>query len=346
MTRKVLSILSILVAFGLLTTGGSLAGVTPAPEIAPAVQAAPLMPQAPAAPTPCGQAEPGPPRSMPTPAGGTARPSGTVQKDVTYCTIDGAALTMDIYTPHTSRGSPAPVALYVHGGGWRAGDKSRGEGIKDIPELVGRGYLVAAVNYRLAPRYRFPAQIEDVKCAVRYLRANAASYNLDPNRIGAWGGSAGGNLVALLGVADPGAGLEGTDGCVEQSSRVQAVVDMFGPTDLTANGFYALHESIFREVFGATSPQDPALARASPVRYVSKDSPPFLILQGDRDHMVPPNQSQELYDRLTAAGVLARLVVVRNAGHLFAPSGGTISPSRAELTTIIADFFDKTLRNK
>src|SRR5207253_7695708 len=135
----------------------------------------------------------------------------------------------DVYLPTVRVSGPSPVVMYVHGGGWTSGDKSWVDGVLKESEFTGRGYLVAAVNYRLAPQYRWPAQIEDVKCAVRYLRANAATYNIDPNRIGAWGTSAGGHLVALMGLAGPDAGLEGKGGNPDQSSRVQAVVDMFGP---------------------------------------------------------------------------------------------------------------------
>lgn len=272
----------------------------------------------------------------------TAQPS-SVKKDITYCAADGVALKMDLYFPNKSDGKPAPVAVYVHGGGWTSGDKGSGAGMIDVAELAARGYLVASVNYRLAPQYKFPAQIQDVKCAIRYLRANAATYNLDPNRISAWGGSAGGHLVALLGVTDAGAGLEGNSGYADQSSRVQAVVDMFGPADLTME-FDGANQRIGQQVFGASSNKDPILTRASPVTYISKDDPPFLILQGEKDTLVPPSQSQELYDRLKAGGVPATLVMVKNAGHGFAPTGGAISPTRAELTKMIADFFDKNLK--
>ncbi len=129
----------------------------------------------------------------------------------------------------------------------------------------------------------------------------------------------------------------------EQLSRVRAVVDMFGPTDLEAFNLATTHVRTYRQVFDVSARDDPMLRRASPVTYISKDDPPFLILHGDKDAIVPSTQSQELYDRLKAAGVPATLVMVKNAGHGFVPSGGAISPSREELAKMIAGFFDQNL---
>jgi acetyl esterase/lipase len=261
---------------------------------------------------------------------------------VAYCKRNGVALKMDIYFPKQAKDVAMPIVVYVHGGGWIAGSKGRGPGMSDTPALLERGFVVAAVNYRLAPKYKFPVQIEDVKCAIRFLRAHALPLHIDPKRIGAWGSSAGGHLVALLGLTDASAGFDVGE-YLDQSSRVQAVVDMFGPTNLMTwsrgtNGVFA------KRVFGITSKDDPMLARGSPVTYVSKDAPPFLILQGEKDGLVPPSQSQELYDRLKEAGANVNLVMVKNAGHAFTRSGGKIDPSRADLTKMIADFFDKNLR--
>jgi acetyl esterase/lipase len=267
---------------------------------------------------------------------------GTIARDVTYGIADGVALKMDIYYPKMAEGA-VPAILYVHGGGWTKGDKRAGAGSAEIPELVSRGYLVAAINYRLAPQYKFPAQIEDVKCAVRFLRANAATYGIDPDHIGTWGGSAGGHLVALLGVTDAAAGFDGNGGYADQSSRVQAVVDMFGPTDLTAM-FQGAGPRLMEQVFGTTDKNSDIVKRASPVTWVSSDDPPFLILHGEKDTLVPPSQSKILYERLIAAGVPATLTIVENAGHGFAPAGGTIDPSRIEITGLVADFFDQYLK--
>ena len=261
---------------------------------------------------------------------------GVTEKDVTYCTMGGVALKMDVYYP-SSNEAPWAVTMYVHGGGWSSGDKAQGAGALEIPSLQGAGFLVVSVNYRLAPEYPFPAMIEDVKCAVRFLRANAEHFNLDPNRIGAYGGSAGGHLVNMLGVTDPGAGFDVGE-YLEYSSRVQAVVDMFGPADLTVEfpgGYGRLGDTVFGGL-------DAALA--SPVTYVTSDDPPFLILQGDQDTTVPPEQSQIFYDWLVSANVPATLVMVKNAEHGFRPVGGAIDPTREQLTQMAVDFFNQYQR--
>ncbi|MBI5842577.1 MAG: alpha/beta hydrolase [Chloroflexi bacterium] len=261
---------------------------------------------------------------------------GTSQRDIAYCTMDGVALKMDVYYP-SSNESPWPATMYVHGGGWSSGDKAEGVGALGIPSLQRAGFLVVAVNYRLAPEHPFPAMIEDVKCAVRYLRAHAGEYNLDPNRIGAWGGSAGGHLAALLGTSDESAGFDVGE-YLDQSSRVQAVVDMFGPTDLTAQ-FEGGYEKASRVFNGF----DPALA--SPVTYVTPDDPPFLMLHGDSDELVPIEQSQILLAALQTAGVPAELVTVTNAGHSFKPvTDAPIDPTREELSGLVVDFFLEHLK--
>lgn len=265
-----------------------------------------------------------------------------IQRDVTYGEADGVALKMDLYFPKQPASKPMPALMYVHGGAWRTGDKAMGAGMMAVSELLKRGYLVTSINYRLAPKYKFPAQIEDTKCAVRYLRAHAKEYDLDPNRIGVWGGSAGGHLVALLGLADEKAGLEGKGGWADQSSRVQAVVDMFGPTDFVAIG--EGNQRVGEDVFGVTSAEDPILKKASPVTYVRKDAPPFLILHGDKDRVVRLRHSEELNRKLNAVGASSELVVVKNAGHGFAPDGGEPDPNRMELAKRIGEFFDKNLK--
>jgi len=280
------------------------------------------------------------PSVTPTNQAGLPPVPTTLQIDLTYCTTaDGVKLTMDLYQPKNVT-APAPVVLYVHGGGWTGGDKSDGSGLFFEQELVRRGYVMAAINYRLAPKYTFPAQIEDVKCAVRYLRANAARFNLDPKRIGAIGGSAGGQLVSLLGVSD---NEWNTGENSDQSSRVQAVVDMFGPTDLQAI-FAGRGDRLALLVFNISGPNDPALQKFSPVTYITPDDPPFLILHGDHDRVVPLEQSQILYDKLKSVGVPVEMLVVKNAGHGFIPVNGDIQPSMPELVQLVANFFDKYLK--
>ena len=260
---------------------------------------------------------------------------GTVERDVTYCTMDGVELKMDVYYPFENSGR-FPVTMYVHGGGWQKGDKGGGAGEAEFLELQKAGFLMVSVNYRLAPDYEFPAMIEDVKCAVRSLRAHADEFNLDSNRIGVFGSSAGGHLVALLGTTDESAGFDVGE-YLDQSSRVQAVVDMFGPADLTAS--VANDSETVQNAFGNFD-----LALASPVTFVSVDDPPFLILHGEEDTLVPIEQSEELLAKLQAAGVPAELMRVANAGHGFKPVGGDPNPSRVEISQRIVNFFEETLR--
>ena len=266
---------------------------------------------------------------------------GSVDQNVTYGIADGVELKMDIYYP-ASATKAVPAVLYVHGGGWITGAKPSleiaSQGI--FAKMLSRGYIMAAIDYRLAPEYKFPAQIEDTKCAVRFLSGHASEYGIDPTHIGAIGESAGGHLVALLGVTDSKAGFEGNGGNQRESSRVQAVVDLFGPTDLVTYGA----ASQLRAVFGTSDRESEVLVNASPVTWVSKDDPPFLILHGDMDNTVPLDQSQTFYDRLVKSDVPATLVVVKNAGHGFQPVGGTVSPSPSELSTMTADFFDRYLK--
>jgi acetyl esterase/lipase len=277
-----------------------------------------------------------PPTITPTPP-----PPGSTLKDVTYCTAEGVDLKMDLYYPARISG-PLPVAVYIHGGGWITGDKEKADHNLEGKAVLAQDYLLVALDYRLAPKYRFPAMIEDVKCAIRSLRAHAAQYGLDAERIGVWGVSAGGHLAALLGTADEIAGYD-VGQYLEQSSRVQAVVDFYGPVDLrlplTGDANELVHDA-----FGTDDPQAPILVLGSPVTWVSADDPPFLILHGDSDSLVPLRQSQELFERLVAAGVPAELVVVTNGGHGF--GGVDLQPSRAALVQRVVEFFDQYLKGQ
>lgn len=268
--------------------------------------------------------------------------SYTVERDVVYKTVGDCSLKMDIYRPTAADGL-TPAVVYIHGGGWYSGDKTTGAGQDDIAEMISRGYLVAAVNYRLAPRYQFPAQIEDVKCAIRFLRANAVRYGIDAAHIGVWGDSAGGHLAALLGVTDASDGFEGYGWYDGQSDQVQAVASLYGPTDLAE--IYERDKSPHMEhVFGTADPESTVISQASPLTHVSSDDPPFLIVHGEADEVVLVEQSQVLYERLVSAGVPTTLVIVGNCGHCFMPVGGPICPSRAQITLMLADFFDQCLK--
>jgi len=183
--------------------------------------------------------------------------------------------------------------------------------------LARRGYVAATVSYRLVPTARFPAQIEDCKAAVRWLRANATKYDVTPDRIGAIGPSAGGHLACLLGVTDKKDSLDGNGGNPDHSSRVQAVVSFFGRTNFMKKTWNdELEEKIFVPLIGASFNDKPELyQRISPIAYVSRTSPPFLFVHGAEDKLVPPDDSIDMARKLQAAGVSAKAVIVEGEGH-------------------------------
>ena len=266
---------------------------------------------------------------------------GLIQRNITYCE-NTVPLEMDVYFP-TAGSGPSPVLIYIHGGAWMIGDKAVGFQLEEIPTIAAAGYFIASIDYRLAPDYPFPAMIEDAKCAVRFLRAHAQELNINPDKIGVLGVSAGGHIASLLGLADEIAGWE-TGQYLEQSSRVQAVVDLWGPSDFTDPTFAEKLQKRGYQLFPNVSPDQNMLASASPITYVSADDPPFLIVHGDQDAVVPPSQSQALYDSLIAVGVPAFLQMVTNAGHNLVSAGGPISPTRKQVTEIYIQFLDYFLK--
>lgn len=232
---------------------------------------------------------------------------------------------LDLYLP-AGPGGPWPLIVWIHGGGWQAGDKSTA-GNRAGP-LLDLGFAVAGINYRLSQHATFPAQIHDCKGALRWLRAHAHDYNLDPSRIGVWGSSAGGHLTALVGTS--GGTLEGdVGGNLGFSSRVQAAADYFGPTDFfemggSHNNCNSPESRLLGVCLGEVVAHryDPEWAHcvahvesAGPFYHVTADDPPFHIAHGTADTVVPPAQSQLLYDALIAANVPATLRMVPGAGH-------------------------------
>lgn len=263
-------------------------------------------------------------------------PPGTqVLRDIEYVANGHERQKLDLYLPEKAA-KPSPLVVWIHGGGWRGGSKEN----PPLLWLLERGYAVASINYRLSQHAPFPAQIHDCKAAIRWLRANASKYGIDPNRIGVAGGSAGGHLVALLGTGGDVQELEGNLGVTGVSSRVQAVCDIFGPADFVR--FEPLNrdpKSVLAQLLGGTVEEKKKLARlASPVTHASKDDPPFLILHGTADKVVPIAQSEILEQTLKQAGVEVTLVKIEGAGH------GGPQFNTPEIRKTIADFFDKHLR--
>ncbi|MEA2561575.1 MAG: hypothetical protein QOH06_3079 [Acidobacteriota bacterium] len=226
--------------------------------------------------------------------------------------------------------APVPVVVWIHGGGWKSG--SRLPIPARVSDLCSRGYAVASVDYRLVPTALWPAQIQDVRGAVRWLRVHAAEYGLDPSRFAAWGESAGGHLAAMLGtsggvpsitIGSTSVDLEGTTGGnLGQSSRVQAVVDWYGATDFLQMRFYPAtvnHDGATSDeskfIGGPIQSNPERVATANPITYASADDPPLLAMHGTLDKLIPFNQSQLLVDAMNAAGASATLRPVQGAGH-------------------------------
>ena len=254
---------------------------------------------------------------------------GTSDLGVTYCNSQ----TMDIYIPSVAVTHPLPLAIYVHGGGLTSGDKADISPIF-LNALASAGYAVASVNYHLAPLYKYPAQIEDVKCAIRYLRANAQSYGLNGSEIFAFGTSSGGELVALAALTGPHSQFD-IGSYLNESSSLTAAVDMFGPTNLTS---YSSYSDTLR-VFGNNQTD---MVLASPTHFIAANSPPIMIIQGVDDTNVPESQSIQLYEELTAVGDQTQLILVQNMGHMFVQAGSEpISPSLGQIAQDMVSFFGR-----
>jgi acetyl esterase/lipase len=259
----------------------------------------------------------------------------SVQQDVEYGVQGNEKLLLDIYQPAESGTKSRPAVILIHGGGWTNFDKTT---MRAMGNLLARwGFVAVSVNYRLlrGAENRWPAQLDDVQRAVRWLRANAAKYNVDSGHIGAFGHSAGAQLAALLGMEDT---RDNSDPALAKyESRVQAVVDVSGPTDFLNNrdpdGDPAL-----ANLFGGDSTKLADVWRdASPVSHVAKSNAPFLIVHGTRDDMVVMAQPQELYDKLQQAGVSVKFVKIDD-GHTFQ------SPdARRQLAAESLIFFDHYL---
>jgi acetyl esterase/lipase len=333
--RLILTILLGIVLLGL--TGCSTSTVAPANVAATEVVAESTATSAPAA--------------LPGRPGGSASSTTATPTyaDVAYASVSSAEK-LDLYIPEGE--GPFPLVLLVHGGAFLMGDKAAGDAITGVDQLLSLGYAVASVNYRLSGEALAPAQIQDVKAAVRFLRANAQEYKLNPEKFGAWGGSAGGSLVSLLGTSCGIAELEGAElGNADQSSCVQAVVDWFGPIDFLQMDTQFTGTSCPVNHDAANSPESmlvgapvqdvpEKVAQVNAITYISADDPAFFIQHGTADCNVPPQQSQLLYDALKAAigEENVTLTFLEGAGH-----GGSQFTTEANLK-LVTDFFDQYLK--
>jgi acetyl esterase/lipase len=269
-----------------------------------------------------------------------------IEESITYGRAGDTELMLDLARPQGE--GPFPAIVFVHGGGWSGGNRQAYRG--QIQEAAMRGYVAATITYRLMQFDQgkketttatpiFPAQIHDAKAAIRWVRAHAKKYQVDPERIGVTGASAGDHLSLLVGLTDPSSGLEGDSGNPDQSSRVQAVVNVFGPTDMASCYEKSSVAWMFRLFLGGTP--DEAGERykaASPLTYVSKDDPPVLTLHGDMDALVPVEQARMLDERMKTVGAPHTLMIFEGQGHGF---GGEHGKKAADATWA---FFDQHLK--
>jgi acetyl esterase/lipase len=272
-----------------------------------------------------------------------------IERDISYVPEGDSSQRLDLYLPEKDTEKPLPLLIWVHGGGWLGGSKKENPGIR----FTASGeYASASVEYRFSNKAIFPAQIQDCQAAIRFLRANAKKYNIDPDHIGVWGASAGGHLVALLGTAGGAKAFPEIGDNLSEPDRVQAVIDLFGPTDFpdvrsqvaadkTVTNIFNFDDmsSPYAKLFGAKPGERTDLEKsASPITFVSKDDPPFLIIHGTADKLVPYAQSTEFTDALKKAGVDVLLQTVPGGNH-----GGPEFQS-ARILRLYKNFFDKHLK--
>lgn len=270
-----------------------------------------------------------------------------IDSNITYATVNGTDLQLDIYRPDNYTGD-LPVVIWIHGGGWQAGDKADGDYF--FEDLTDEGYAAISINYRLSDEAIYPAQIHDVKGAVRWIRANGQTYDLDTVHMAAMGGSAGGHLASLLGTSFDMPNLEGDVGGNElYSSRVSAVVDLYGPVNLKTLHQNCLVWGCAMDHSSPTSPESlllggPLLTKlnlakaASPQHFVNGDEPPFLIIHGDQDVAIPLIQSVKFKQRLDNVGANSTFIVATGFGHGLQIRGAYYQD--------IIDFLDLNLKNQ
>jgi acetyl esterase/lipase len=274
-----------------------------------------------------------------------------IVRDIEFEKVGSSSLRLDILRPKSMPSHPIPAVIWIHGGWFHKGN--RNIFYSPLFKLISSGFAIVSIDYRLTQDAPFPAQVQDCKCAVRWLRAHSKEYGIDPHRIGACGGSAGGYLAAFLGASAGIKAFEGDGGCKDQPSDVQAVADYYGPTDfraipkeissnrislVLANLIANNRLSPISQFLGCSMAASPEKCKAaSPISYVKKGIPPFLILHGKKDMTVPFNQSELLYHALKKAGIEAELVAVPNGAHEF-------SDTRADARMI--EFFTKHLKER
>lgn len=314
----------------------------------PLLVACAVMAQAPANPVAATNGQANPTRNAPERFGfgrpAPLPPGVKALRNIPYVENGHPNEVLDIFLPEQPSDKPLPLMIWIHGGAWMAGSQAN----PPVIYLVNKGFAVASVQYRFSQDAIWPAQAYDCKAAIRFLRANASKYNFDPDHFGVGGDSAGGHLAAFVGTSGDSKEMEGDLGNTNVSSRVQAVVDWFGPTDLTLLGQQSGPHSMIQHdapnspeslLLGGPVQEKRDLAKtANPLSYVNKDDPPFLIMHGDNDQLVPLAQSVILAKALIDAGVEVTMKTIPGAGH----EGPQFrSP---ESRRLIEDFLTRTLK--
>ena len=259
------------------------------------------------------------------------------ENDVVFARLTDETLKLDLALP--AGDGPFPAVVCIHGGGWVGGSRQQMAGT--IESLAKRGFVAAAPDYRLAPKHPFPACVEDCKAAVRWLRANAGRYRIDPDRVGAVGLSAGGHLACLLAVTEPGDGLDGNAGNADRSGAVQAVVALAAPADLTDEGFWTkptLTNNLVPLLGGPPREKMDLCRKASPITYAPRAPAPLLLIHGGNDPVVPVRQAHAMAERVKRCGGQASVVVLNGEGHTW--QGMALLESIARTL----DFLDETLK--
>jgi acetyl esterase/lipase len=276
-------------------------------------------------------------------------PGVKMERDVAYIMDGDPAQRLDLYLPEKAAEKPLPLIVHIHGGGWRGGSKFPCA----VAGMVGKGYVVASIEYRFSDKAIFPAQIQDCQAAIRWLRANSQKYNIDSDHVGVVGGSAGGHLSALVATAGGKKAFPMIGGNEDQSDRVQCVCNIFGPADFSTVMQQAADDKNVKNIFQFNSPGDPyslligeslnsdkvKTDAVSPVKYVSEDNPPMLILHGTHDALVPYAQSEQLAAALKEKGVDVWLQTLPGAGH------GGAAFGKPSIVTLMQTFFDKYLKS-
>jgi acetyl esterase/lipase len=274
------------------------------------------------------------------PAAAPAATSVGVEHDVVYSAVGGETLRLDVAWPKDA--GPRPLVVLLHGGGWSGGSRVSLHG--EMTRLAAHGYVAAAVDYRLtsSARNAFPAAVQDVRCAIRWLRAHAATYAIDPALVAAAGYSAGGHLAGMLATASDVTGLDGACDADARSAAVAAAISYAGPHDLRVRGPYTDEQaSIVTNFLGVFPGDDPELAAlASPITHVGPGDAPMLLVHGTADALVPVEQSRRMREALRDAGVPATVVELRGVRHAFV---GLATSERPAVRCTVLTFLDRWL---